>query len=135
MNRLFVLSLENIAVREEHTRYFFPTVEIKDYNVMIDGKKDMRAYENSQKIAAGQGDDSTTGCLLDYNYLKDYYKMIAIDLSKKQELSADAKAIFILFIYFKQINFTGNLTRDGNTTIFLIIEEAKETVLDFQMKL
>ena len=45
---------------------------------MIDGKKDMRAYENSQKIAAGQGDDSTTGCLLDYNYLKDYYKMIAI---------------------------------------------------------
>ena len=102
---------------------------------MIDGKKDMRAYENSQKIAAGQGDDSTTGCLLDYNYLKDYYKMIAIDLSKKQELSADAKAIFILFIYFKQINFTGNLTRDGNTTIFLIIEEAKETVLDFQMKL
>ena len=46
-------------------------------------------YENIQKIATGQGDDYTTGCLLDYNYFKNYFKMIAIDLSKQQEPEAD----------------------------------------------
>ena len=46
-------------------------------------------YENIRKIATGQGDDYTTGCLLDYNYFKNHYKMIATDLSKQQELEAD----------------------------------------------
>ena len=55
-----------------------------------------------KKIATGQGDDYTTGCLLDYNYFKNYYKMIATDLSKQQALDADPKAI-------QQIHFTGNL--------------------------
>ena len=50
--------------------------------------------------------------------------MIAIDLSKQQALDAGPRAI-------QQINFTANLDRDGNTTMFFIIEEAKETVLDF----
>ena len=45
-----------------------------------------KPYENIRKIATGRGDDYTTGCLLDYSYLKDYYKMIAIDLSKQQAL-------------------------------------------------
>ena len=53
--------------------------------------------------------------------------MIAIDLSKQQELDADPKAT-------KQINFTGNLDRAGNTTMFFIIEEAKETILDFSQR-
>ena len=83
-----------------------------------------KTYENIRKIATGQGDDYTTGCLLDYTYFKKYYKMIAIDLSKQQALDADPKAI-------QQINFTANLDRAGNTTMFFIIEEAKETVLDF----
>ena len=80
--------------------------------------------KNIRRIATGQGDDYTTGCLLDYSYFKDHYKMIAIDLSKQQALDADPRAI-------QQINFTANLDRDGNTTMFFIIEEAKETVLDF----
>ena len=63
-----------------------------------------------------------TGCLLDYNYYKKYYKMIAIDLSKQQALDADPKAI-------QQISFTGNLAQQA--TIFSIIEEVKETILDF----
>ena len=50
--------------------------------------------------------------------------MITIDLSKQQALDADPRAI-------KKMNFTANLDRPGNTTMFLIIEEAKETVLDF----
>ena len=55
-----------------------------------------------KNIPTDQGDDYTTGCLLDYNYFKKYYKMIAIDLSKQQALDADPKAI-------QQINFTGDL--------------------------
>ena len=99
---------------------------------MIDGKNvfdqpinsNNKTYENIRKIATGQGDGYTTGCLLDYPYFKDHYKMIALDLSKQQALDADPRAI-------QQINFTANLDRAGNTTMFFIIEEAKETALDF----
>ena len=99
---------------------------------MIDGKNDFdlpinsitKTYENIRKIIIGQGDDYTTGCLLDYSYFKDHYKMIAIDLSKKQAIDAFPRAI-------QQINFTANLDRHQNKTMFFIIEEAKETVLDF----
>ena len=84
----------------------------------------MDAYEIICKIKAGQGDDYTTGCLLEYNYFKKYYKMIAICLSKQQALDADPKAI-------QQINFTGNLEQDNGGTIFSIMEEAKETVFNF----
>ena len=79
-------------------------------------------YDNIQKIATGQGDDYRTGCLLDYDYFKNYCKMTAIELSKQQALDADPKAI-------RQINFTGNL--EEQSTIFFITEEAKETDLDF----
>ena len=82
-----------------------------------------KTYENIRKIATGKGDDYTTGCLLDYSYFKDHYKMIAIDLSKQQALDAHPRAI-------QHINFTANLDRAGNM-MFFIIEEAKGTVLDF----
>ena len=52
-------------------------------------KISVRTYNNIQKIATGQGDDYTNGCLLDYNYFDNYCKMIAIDLSKQQALDAD----------------------------------------------
>ena len=84
-------------------------------------------YENITKIAIGEGDDYTTGCLLDYLYFKDHYKMIAIDLSKQQALDTEPRAI-------QQINFRANLDRDGNTTMFFIIEEAKETIFEFSQR-
>ena len=83
-----------------------------------------KTYKNIRKINTGQGDDYTTGCLLNHSYFKDHYKIITIDLSKQQALDADPKAI-------QQINFTGNLERTRNITMFFIIEEGKETVLDF----
>ena len=83
---------------------------------------DLTTYDNIRKIETGQGDDYTTGYLLDYNYSEKYCKMTAIDLSKQQALDSDPKAT-------QQINFTGNL--ENNAVIFLFIEEAKETVLDF----
>ena len=80
--------------------------------------------ENIRKIPTGQGDDYTTGGLLDYSYFADTYKIIAVDLSKQQALDADPRAI-------QQINFTANLDRAGNTRVYFILEEAKETILDF----
>ena len=104
-------------------------MEIKDYNVIIDGrnffdqplKNDLKTHDNTRKIATGQGDDYTTGCLLDYPYFKKHYKLIAVDLSKQQKLNADPKGI-------QQINFTGNLSRTENARTYFIIEEVKETV-------
>ena len=81
-------------------------------------------YENIRKIATGKGDDFATGCLLDYPYFKDSFKMTAIDLSKQQALDADPRAI-------QQINFTANLERAGNARIYFILEKAKETILGF----
>ena len=91
---------------------------------MLDGRNffdqpignDLKIYDNIRKTATGQGDNYTTGCLLDYPYFKKYYKLIATDLAKQPELDADPKAI-------QQI-----LERAGGSTI---IEEAKETILDF----
>ena len=132
VNRLFDLAFENDNHRGSTRRYNLPTVEIKDYNIMINGenffdqpiKNNKVTYENIRKIATGQGDDYTTGCLLDYSYFADTYKMIAVDLSKQQALDADLRAI-------QQINFTANLDRAGNTRVYFILEEAKETIIDF----
>ena len=89
VNRFFVLAFENDNDRINTDRYYLPTVQIKDYNIMINGenffdqpiKNNKVTYENIRKIVPGQGDDYTTGCLLDYSYFADTYKMIAVDLS------------------------------------------------------
>ena len=78
-NKLFVLSFENEAQTISYKKIFFPTVEVKNYNVMIDEqnffdqpvKINLRTY-SIQKLAIGQGDDSTTGCLLYNRYFKKY---------------------------------------------------------------
>ena len=101
VNRLFVLSFENENDRLSHSTYYLPKVEIKDYNVMIDGRNFFdqpingmsKTYETIRKIATGKGDDYTTNCLLDYPYFKENYKMIAIDLSRQNELDSDPRAI------------------------------------------
>ena len=128
VNRLFVLAFENATQRTPNSGYYLPNVEIKKY-VMINGenffdqpiKNNKVTYENIRKIATGQGDDCTTGCLLDFPCFKDSYKMIAVDLSKQPALDSDPRAI-------QQINFTTNLDRAGNTRIYFILEEAKETI-------
>ena len=132
VNRRFVLSFENEGDRTSHSTYYLPKVEMKDYNLMIDGtnffdqaiNSELKTYKNILTMATGKGDDYTNGCLLDYPYFKESRKMIAINLSKQQALDADPTAI-------QQVNFTTNLDRAGNTAMFFIIEEAKETVLDF----
>ena len=82
-------------------------------------------YDSIRENATAQGDDCTADYLLDYNYFKKHYKMIAINLSKIQALDADLKAM-------QQINVTGK--PEWQATVFFIIEEAKETVLDFSQR-
>ena len=124
VNRLFVLAYSNDDYRTSHEQYYLPTVEIKDYNIMINGenffdqpiKNNKVTSGNIRKIATGQGDDYTTACLLDYSYFADTYKMIAVDLSKQQPLDADPRAI-------QQINFTADLDRAGNVRVYFILDE------------
>ena len=112
-------------------------MEIKDYNVVIDiriffnklinnkiTKNDLKTNDNIRNIATGQGDDYTTGCLLDYPYYKKYYKLIAIDLSEQQKLDTNPNAM-------QQMIFNGNLTRAEGARKYFMIEEAKEANLDF----
>ena len=76
-----------------HTKYFLPRVNITNYNVLIDGRNfydqpindSIKQCDEIRKTATGQGDDYTTGCLLDYQYFKDHYQLIAVDLSKQKE--------------------------------------------------
>ena len=102
----------------EHRIQIIIFQKIKDYNVMIDGKiffdqpinSELKTYESIRKNATGQGDNYTTGCLLDYSYFEENYKMIAINISKQQVLHANRRAVQL-------INFTAKLDRAGNTTM------------------
>ena len=85
--------------------------------------KTKNAWKDLKKTM-GRGDDYTTGCLLDYPYFKENYNLLAIDLGKQQAPDADPKRM-------QQINFTGNLEHGESTTMFLILKEVQETVLDF----
>ena len=128
VNRLLVLTFENEDDRASSSKYYVPKVETKDFNVLIDGKSFFEipiknkeeAYEAI--IEMSKNNDYTTGNLLDYEYFKDHYKLIAIDLSKQTELeNPDLK---------QQVNFAGRL-EENNATIFFIIEKKEETTFDF----
>ena len=81
----------------------------------------IKTYENIGKIATGQRDDYTSGCLLDYSYFKVHHKMIAIDLSKQQALDADPRAI-------QQINFARVGNRRNRKEIETVLVFSKGTV-------
>ena len=109
---------------------FLPRVNITNYNLLIDGRNFydqpindiIKQYDEIKNIATEQGDDYTTGCLLDYQYFKDHYNLIAIDLSKQKELDADSRAI-------QQIEFYGMLKT--NSQVCTVLEKSKETMLEF----
>ena len=119
VNRLFVLSFENEEGRTSFSKYYVPNVEIKNFNVLIDGKPFLEIpVKNKEEaceaiIEMSKSNDYITGNLLDYEYFKDHYKLIAVDLSKQFELeNADLK---------QKINFIGRLEEDA--TMFFIIEK------------
>ena len=127
VNRLFALSFENEEDRTYFSKYYVPNVEIKRFNVLIDGKSFFdvpvenkeEAYEKIMSIS--KNNDYTTGNLLDYEYFSKHYKLIAIDLSKQIELeNPDLK---------HQINFIDKL-KDDRATIFFIIEKSEGTTFE-----
>ena len=116
-------------MRTSFSMYYVPNVQMKDFNVLINGKTffDMpikNAEETyKQIIEMGRNNDDTTGNLLDYEYFSKHYKLIAIDLSKQTELeNPDLK---------QQINFIGRLERNEGATLFFITEKSEETTFEF----
>ena len=128
VNRLFVLAYgQNNNDRQSFSRFYLPNVMVKDY-VIIDKlaffdlpiKTEEEAYEKIIDIS--RNNEYTTGNLLDYDYFKKYYKLIAIDLSKQQVLQENEDLI-------QQINFIGRITEAAN--VFIIIEKKEPTTLEF----
>ena len=136
VNRLFVLTFHNTnngankVERNNHRKYFLPRVNITNYNVLIDGRNfydqpiddQIKKYDEIRKISTGKGDDYTTSCLIDYQYFKDHYQLIAVDLSKQKELDADPRAI-------QKIEFYGKI--ETNSQVCTVLEKSKETVVEF----
>ena len=128
VNRLFVLSFNNEDDRTSFSKYYVQKVEIKDFNVLIDGKPFFEiSVKNKEEayeaiIEMSKNNDYTTGNLLDYEYFKGHYKLIAIDLSKQIELENPNLK--------QQINFIGRL-EENNATMFYIFEKKEETTFDF----
>ena len=128
VNRLFVLSFENENDRISFSKYYVPKVEIKDFNVLTDGKLFFKipvknkeeAYEAI--IEMSKNNDYTTGSLLGYEYFSKHYRLMTKDLSKQIELeNPDLK---------HQINFIGRLERIEGATMFFI-EKKEEITFDF----
>ena len=110
VNRLFVLTFENEDDRTSFSKYYLPKVEVKDFTVLIDGKPFFEIpVKNKEEaceaiIEISKNNDYTTGNFLDYEYFKDHYKLIAIDLSKQIELeNPDLKNRLILLEDLKKI--------------------------------
>ena len=128
VNRLFVLAYQNADDRQSFSQFYLPKVLVKDFNVTIDKlaffdlpiKTEEEAYEKIIHIC--RNNEYTTGNLLDYDYFKKHYKLIAIDLSKQQVLQENEDLI-------QQINFIGKLEEAAN--VFIIIEKKENTILEF----
>ena len=116
--------------RDDRQKYYLPRIDFKKYDVIIDGRNfydnpiesDIEKYRELKKVMIGKGEDYTTGSLLDYDYFKKHYKLVAVDLSKQKELDADPRAI-------QQIEFKYML--ETNSTIYWVLEKSKETILEF----
>ena len=132
--RLFVLAYfipaNNEAGIKNNKKYFLPREEVKNFNVLTDGRKFygkpvndlIKQYDEVRKVSTGHGDGYTTGCLLDYAYFKDSYRLIAVDLSKQKSLDV-----------IQQILFQGVLGGADGTKIrlYTILEKSIETILEF----
>ena len=128
VNRFFVLEYQNADDRQSFSQFYLPRVMVKDFSVINDKlaffdlpiKTEEEAYKKNIDIS--RNNEYTTGNLLDYDYFKKYYKLIAVDLSKRQVLQENEDLI-------QQINFIGRLTEAAN--IFIIIEKKEHTILEF----
>ena len=132
VNRLFVLAYQNADDRQSFSQFYLPRVMVKDNNVIIDKlaffdllvKAEEEAYQKIIDIT--RNNEFTTGNLLDYDYFKKHYKLIAIDLSKQQVLQENEDLT-------QQINFIGRL--ENAASVFIIIEKKENTLLEFSQNI
>ena len=128
VNRLFVLAYQTANDRQSYSQFYLPRVMVKDYNVIIDKLAffDLTIEACEKIIDISRNNEYTTGNLLDYEYFKKHYKLIAIDLSKQQVLQENEDLI-------QQINLIGKLEEAAN--VFIIIEKKENTILEFSQNL
>ena len=132
--RLFVLAYRNRSgakrvTADSHRRYFLPRIKIENYYIKIDERdfydqsiNDLiKHYDEVRKVSTGQGDDYTTGCLLDLAYFKKNCRLIVADLNKQKPLDVITWAI-------QQIIFTGKAS--VNVMIYYILEQSKKQCLN-----
>ena len=132
VNILFILAYQNADDRQSFSQFYLPKVLVKDFNVIINKlafsdlpiKAEEEAYEKIIDIS--RNNEYTTGNLLDYDYFKKHYKLMAIDLSKQQVLQKNEDLI-------QQINFIEKLEEAAN--VFIIIEKKENTKLEFSQNL
>ena len=104
VNRLFIMAYNRVdgqPTRNGQRKYYLPRIDLNKYNAIIDGRNfydnpiesDIEKHRELKKVMIGKGEDYTTGSLLDYNYIKKHYKLVAVDLSKQKELDAEPRAI------------------------------------------
>ena len=146
VNRLFVLAYLNIGndVKRFKTRiYYLPKGIIKYYNTILIWKifydepidSDIKQYKKIRKLTTGQGEDytnHTTGCLLDYDYIKNHYRLITVELCRQEQLDADHEAIqqIEFVVQIKKLDGV-NCDRTQNMFVLTILEKIKKTRLIF----
>ena len=122
VNRLFVLVFSDQDANPQKfksRRYYLPKGIIKNYNIIVNGKNfydqaiasHIKRYKEIRKLTTREGEDYTTGCLLDYDYIKSYYRLITVDLNRQKELDADPKAVHWTI---KKQDVEDNASDEGN---------------------
>ena len=131
VNRLFIMAysrLNNQPTKNSQQKYYLPRIDLKKYNVIIDGRtfydnpieSDIEKCRELKKVMIRKGEDYITGYLLDYDYFKKHYRLVDVDLPKQKELDADPRAI-------QKIQFKYML--ETNSTIYWVLEILQRRIL------
>ena len=141
LSKLFAASYEtddierNANTEESRRRYYLPRAEIKDYNVLTDGRSFYDQHVNSSiarynellKMATGRSEDYSTGCLLDYDYYINDFNIVGIELSYQAVVDSDPKINQQIEFVYKLLS--GNVAISYN--LLTVLEKEKQTVLKF----
>ena len=117
---------------DSHRKYALSRINLTKFNALFDGRNfydqpisdKIRKYDELRKVTTGEGEDYTTGCLLDYKYFKDHHLIITWHLSLQKELDPNTRSI-------QQIEANFMLTDNNNSQILTVLDKSKETVLEF----
>ena len=141
VSKLFAAAYEtndierNANTEESRRRYYLPRAEIKDYNVLIDGRNfydqnvnySIVRYNELLKMTTGRSEDYSTGCLFDYDYCIKYFNIVGIDLPHQAALDSDPKIDQKIEVVYKLPSGTAAI----NYNLLTVLEKEKQTALKF----